>query len=79
MQRVRCISLPRHGIPQNGQEGFLRGPGRRIITEDNETPGERAMLNREYAETHSMILWDGNSHPWNCPNTDFEIIDQEGT
>lgn len=62
--------------PRKGQEGTYIRPGdASFIRIAGESREDRAYRLAKFAETHSMILWDGCRHAWNCPNDDFEILE----
>lgn len=74
MIRVRYIGTKEFGNQRKGQEGTLIGLGQRVISWSGETEEEKKAQDEEFAKTYSQIRWDGNTWPWNCPNTDWEMI-----
>ncbi len=74
--RCRFIGPESDLPPKIGTLGTYIGPGdQSYLTLGGETPEEKQKRLAEYAETHSMIHWDGITHPWNCRNAEFEFCE----
>jgi hypothetical protein len=72
--RVKFVGPETDMPPEKGREGTYLGPGKlsmRIVAHTEEQHEERKKV---YAETHSMIHWDGCTYPWNCTNDRFEKV-----